>query len=87
MGHHQVPAPNDQRDSPILAGAVGIDVWRIIEVRRKIWKLLRDGLAWLEDTFILPDTTVNSDPIWVVFLLTMGMTRNPGNNLWLLSNQ
>jgi CDP-6-deoxy-D-xylo-4-hexulose-3-dehydrase len=42
-----------------------------IEARKKNWKLLREGLAGLEDTFILPEATVNSDPSWFGFLLTM----------------
>lgn len=51
-----------------------------IESRKKNWKLLRDGLAGLEDRFILPEATANSDPSWFGFLLTVkkeaGFTRD-----------
>lgn len=42
-----------------------------IEARKKNWKLLRDGLAGLEDRLILPEATENSDPSWFGFLLTV----------------
>jgi CDP-6-deoxy-D-xylo-4-hexulose-3-dehydrase len=51
-----------------------------IEARKKNWKFLRDGLAGLEDSFILPEATENSDPSWFGFLLTVregsGLTRD-----------
>lgn len=51
-----------------------------IDARKKNWKLLRDGLAGLEDRFILPEATENSDPSWFGFLLTVkkasGFTRD-----------
>lgn len=51
-----------------------------IEARKKNWKLLRDGLAGLEDRLILPEATENSDPSWFGFLLTVrkrsGLTRD-----------
>ena len=51
-----------------------------IEARKGNWKLLRDGLAGLEDRFILPEATANSDPSWFGFLLTVkreaGFTRD-----------
>ncbi|MEI6639730.1 MAG: lipopolysaccharide biosynthesis protein RfbH [Chlorobium sp.] len=51
-----------------------------IEARKKNWKLLRDGLATLEEYFILPEATENSDPSWFGFLLTVkegaGFTRD-----------
>jgi len=42
-----------------------------IEARKKNWKLLREGLADLEDRFILPEATPDSDPSWFGFLLTV----------------
>ena len=42
-----------------------------IEARKKNWRLLRDGLAGLEDRLILPEATINSDPSWFGFLLTV----------------
>ncbi|MEK7274334.1 MAG: lipopolysaccharide biosynthesis protein RfbH, partial [Candidatus Desantisbacteria bacterium] len=50
-----------------------------IEARKKNWKLLRDGLADLSNKLILPEPTINSDPSWFGFLLTVredaGFTR------------
>ena len=42
-----------------------------IEKRKKNWQSLREGLATLEDRFILPAATENSDPSWFGFLLTI----------------
>ena len=42
-----------------------------IEARKRNWKMLRDGLADLEDIFVLPEPTQNSDPSWFGFLLTV----------------
>lgn len=42
-----------------------------IEARKRNWKLLRDDLSGLEDRFILPEATENSDPSWFGFLLTV----------------
>jgi CDP-4-dehydro-6-deoxyglucose reductase, E1 len=42
-----------------------------IEARKTNWKLLRDGLGGLEDEFVLPEATENSDPSWFGFLLTV----------------
>lgn len=51
-----------------------------IEARKKNWRHLQDGLVGLEDRLILPEATVNSDPSWFGFLLTVrqgsGMTRD-----------
>uniref|UniRef100_A0A7V3VU24 Lipopolysaccharide biosynthesis protein RfbH n=1 Tax=candidate division WOR-3 bacterium TaxID=2052148 RepID=A0A7V3VU24_UNCW3 len=51
-----------------------------IAARKKNWQLLRDGLSHLEEKFILPQPTPNSDPSWFGFLLTVredaGFTRN-----------
>ncbi|MFZ4441156.1 MAG: lipopolysaccharide biosynthesis protein RfbH, partial [Syntrophales bacterium] len=50
-----------------------------IEARKRNWKILRDGMAGLENRFILPEATANSDPSWFGFLLTVredaGFTR------------
>lgn len=46
-----------------------------IEARKKNWKLIRDGLASLDDQLILPEPTKNSDPSWFGFLLTVRNTR------------
>jgi CDP-6-deoxy-D-xylo-4-hexulose-3-dehydrase len=50
-----------------------------IEARKRNWKLLRNGLADLADTFILPEAAENSEPSWFGFLLTVkenvGFTR------------
>lgn len=42
-----------------------------IEARKNNWKMLRDGLASLEDRFILPEPAPDSDPSWFGFLLTV----------------
>ena len=42
-----------------------------IEVRKRNWKLLRDGLDDLHNVFILPEPTEKSDPSWFGFLLTV----------------
>ncbi|MDU0459971.1 MAG: lipopolysaccharide biosynthesis protein RfbH [Geobacteraceae bacterium] len=39
--------------------------------RKKNWKILRDGLAGLDDRLMLPEATENSDPSWFGFLLTV----------------
>ena len=42
-----------------------------IETRKRNWRLLRDGLSDLEDRFILPEASPNSDPSWFGFPLTV----------------
>lgn len=51
-----------------------------IEKRKANWQRLREGLLELDDKFILPEPTPNSDPSWFGFLLTVretaGFTRD-----------
>ena len=42
-----------------------------VELRRRNWKYLRDGLANLEEFFYLPRATEKSDPSWFGFALTV----------------
>jgi CDP-4-dehydro-6-deoxyglucose reductase, E1 len=43
---------------------------KLNEKRRHNWKRLRDGCADLENQFILPEATPNSNPAWFGFVLT-----------------
>jgi CDP-6-deoxy-D-xylo-4-hexulose-3-dehydrase len=51
-----------------------------IELRRRNWKYLRESLAEFEDVFILPEPTIDSEPSWFGFALTLRqqnqLTRN-----------
>jgi CDP-6-deoxy-D-xylo-4-hexulose-3-dehydrase len=42
-----------------------------VEIRRRNWKYLKDGLVGLEDSFILPRATEDSDPSWFGFAITV----------------
>jgi CDP-6-deoxy-D-xylo-4-hexulose-3-dehydrase len=42
-----------------------------IELRRRNWAYLRDGLRGLEEFFVLPKVTENSNPSWFGFALTV----------------
>lgn len=42
-----------------------------IRIRRRNWQYLRAGLSDMEDFFILPEVTPNSDPSWFGFCLTL----------------
>ncbi|MCA9954225.1 MAG: lipopolysaccharide biosynthesis protein RfbH [Anaerolineales bacterium] len=42
-----------------------------IEIRKRNWQLLHDGLKPYEEFFILPEPTPNSDPSWFGFLLSV----------------
>ncbi|MCU0641426.1 MAG: lipopolysaccharide biosynthesis protein RfbH [Candidatus Margulisbacteria bacterium] len=44
---------------------------RFIKARQQNWQMLRAGLADLDDLFILPEPTANSEPSWFGFLLTV----------------
>lgn len=41
------------------------------EARKRNWQLLRDGLSCLDECFVLPEPTHNSDPSWFGFPLTV----------------
>lgn len=45
-----------------------------IEIRKRNWKILSDGLADLSDIFIMPEPAPNSDPSWFGFALTIRET-------------
>lgn len=51
-----------------------------VEARKQNWRRLREGLAGLEEIFILPEAAPSSDPSWFGFLLTVrkgaGFTRD-----------
>jgi CDP-6-deoxy-D-xylo-4-hexulose-3-dehydrase len=42
-----------------------------VELRRRNWKYLSDGLKGLEDFLVMPKATEHSDPSWFGFLLTV----------------
>lgn len=42
-----------------------------IEIRKRNWQLLYDGLKAYEEFFVLPQPTPNSDPSWFGFLLSV----------------
>jgi CDP-6-deoxy-D-xylo-4-hexulose-3-dehydrase len=42
-----------------------------VEIRRRNWKYLKSGLAGLEEFFMLPRATEDSDPSWFGFALTV----------------
>jgi CDP-6-deoxy-D-xylo-4-hexulose-3-dehydrase len=42
-----------------------------VEIRRRNWKYLKEGLAGLEEFFMLPRATENSDPSWFGFAITV----------------
>ena len=44
-----------------------------IAARRRNFARLREGLAHLEDIFVLPEATAGSDPSWFGFALTLRM--------------
>lgn len=51
-----------------------------IAARKNNWHTLREGLAGMDEFFILPEATLHSDPSWFGFLLTLrqesGIKRN-----------
>ena len=42
-----------------------------VEIRRRNWKYLKEGLAGLEEFFMLPRATEDSDPSWFGFAITV----------------
>jgi CDP-6-deoxy-D-xylo-4-hexulose-3-dehydrase len=42
-----------------------------IEIRKRNWKYLREGLKGLEEFLLLPESAKNSDPSWFGFALTV----------------
>ncbi len=58
-----------------MQAAIGLAQLRklpaFVEARRRNWKALRDGLADLEQFFILPEATPGSNPSWFGFCLTV----------------
>lgn len=51
-----------------------------MEIRKDNWDFLHEELAYLSDSFILPEPTLNSDPSWFGFLMIIkedaGFARN-----------
>ena len=58
-----------------LQAAVGVEQLKkfptFIERRKENWKVLREGLADLEDKLILPEPTEGSEPSWFGFLISV----------------
>ncbi len=44
---------------------------QFIQIRKRNWRLLYDGLKSLEEFLILPEATAGSDPSWFGFLITV----------------
>lgn len=44
---------------------------KFVESRRSNWNFLRNGLQELEDILILPEATLNSEPSWFGFAITL----------------
>lgn len=42
-----------------------------IEARKRNWRTMKEGLAELSDSIILPEATINSEPSWFGFLITV----------------
>lgn len=59
-------------DMQAAVGLAQLDKLQLfIDARKQNWKMLRKGLEGLEDHFILPEATTNSDPSWFAFVLTV----------------
>ena len=58
-----------------MQAAVGLAQLRkislFVEIRKRNWKLLYDGLKHWEKFFLLPEPTPNSEPSWFGFLITV----------------
>ena len=56
-----------------------------VEIRRRNWKYLLDGLSGLEEFFILPKATTGSEPSWFGFAITVRPNGPKSRNEILLS--
>ena len=59
-------------DMQAAVGVAQIDkLPKFTELRKRNWKILKDGLAALADHFLLPEPTPNSDPSWFGFPMSV----------------
>jgi CDP-6-deoxy-D-xylo-4-hexulose-3-dehydrase len=59
-------------DSQAAVGLAQLDrVPGFVDARRRNWQRLRDGLADLEEHFVLPEATAGSEPSWFGFAITV----------------
>ena len=59
-------------DMQAAVGVAQIDkLPKFAELRKRNWKILKDGLAALADHFLLPEPTPNSDPSWFGFPMSV----------------
>ena len=59
-------------DMQAAIGVAQIDkLVEFVQVRKRNWQILKDGLDTLTDFFILPEPTANSDPSWFGFPISV----------------
>ena len=59
-------------DMQAAVGVAQIDkLPKFTELRKRNWKILKDGLADLTENFLLPEPTPNSDPSWFGFPMSV----------------